>query len=62
MIPESWDKGEGVNFSAGKKKCLVTAMDYGSGLGEFSNDLFQVHWKQVAIKINNQLSEADSSQ
>ena len=48
MIPESWDKGEGVNFSAGKKKkkkkkCLITALDYGSGLGEFSSDLFQVH-------------------
>ena len=41
MIPESWDKGEGVNFSAGRK-CLLTALDYGSGLGEFSGDLFQV--------------------
>ena len=31
-------------------------MDYGSGLGELSNDLFQVHWKQVAIK-NQQSAE-----
>lgn len=39
-------------ISQQERKCLLTALDYGSGVGEFSDDLFQVGWKQVAIKIN----------
>lgn len=39
-------------ISRRERKYLLTALDYGSGPGEFSNDPFQVGWKQVAIKIN----------
>lgn len=39
-------------ISQRERKYLLTASDYGSGPGEFSNDPFQVGWKQVAIKIN----------
>lgn len=47
-------------ISQWERKYLLTALDYGSEPGEFSNDPFQVGWKQVAIKINKSVPGSEA--